>query len=147
MGHELKYAPPHPRKGGSFWVKIIKLYKGVLIVGFQKNCRMHLWVPPIATRKKCGPQVAQNLSRPHYRLNGNKIIRGGRYWNSSTIFGRIHLWVPPIASRKNCVPQAAQKLSRPHYRLNEIKIIRGGRYWNSSTIFWQDASLGTSDSL
>ena len=77
---------------------------------------MHLWVPPIATRKNCGPQVAQNLSRPHYRLNGNKIIRGGRYWNFSTIFGRMHLWVPPIASRKNCGPQAAQKFSRPHYR-------------------------------
>ena len=77
---------------------------------------MHLWVPPIASRKNCGPQAAQKFSRPHYRLNGNKIIRGGRYWNFSTIFGRMHLWVPPISSRKNCGPQAAQKLSRSHYR-------------------------------
>ena len=37
---------------------------------------MHLWVPPIATRKNCGPQAAQKLSRPHYWLNGKKLLGG-----------------------------------------------------------------------
>ena len=60
---------------------------------------------------------------------------------------RMHLWVPPIATRKNCGLQAAQKNSRPHHRLNGNKIIRGGKILEFFNDFWQDASLGTSDSL
>ena len=80
---------------------------------------MHLWVPPIATRKNCGPQVAQNLSRPHYRLNGNKIIRGGedigilQRFLAGCIFGYLRQPSEKIAALR---PQKKKKHHNLAYR-------------------------------